>query len=154
MQMPQPTDAHKKLETLVGEWVGTETMQPGPHMPEGGTAEGRVTNRLALGGMAVIQNYEQVGNGQVQYSGHGVFQYDSKTEQYTCAWFDCFGMPPNMFTGTFDGDVLKLQDSGASGQHMRCQWDTSGGGLTFEMEGSQDGENWIKMMGGSYSRRD
>ena len=50
MEMPKPTDVHKKLERLAGKWKGEEKMYPSPWDPNGGIAVGRVNNRPALDG--------------------------------------------------------------------------------------------------------
>ncbi|MBM3877740.1 MAG: hypothetical protein FJ386_13665 [Verrucomicrobia bacterium] len=54
--MAQPTDAHRKLERLGGKWRGAETTHPAPWDPAGGPATGTLENRIALDGIAVIQD--------------------------------------------------------------------------------------------------
>lgn len=56
MVMPQPRAEHARLEMLVGDWVGREHIHPSPYDPQGGTAIGRVRNRMGLAGFAVIQD--------------------------------------------------------------------------------------------------
>ncbi|MEK6677728.1 MAG: DUF1579 family protein, partial [Planctomycetota bacterium] len=63
MNMPQITEAHRKLEKLVGTWLGQEKMSPSPWDPQGGPATGKVQNRLALNGFFIVQDYEQQRNG-------------------------------------------------------------------------------------------
>lgn len=77
MEMPRPTEAHRRLHALAGDWTGTEKMHPSPWDPQGGTAEGRVQNRVALDGFAIVQQYEQRRGGQISFSGHGVFSWDA-----------------------------------------------------------------------------
>jgi|GEM_PF-3960233 len=77
MQMPKPTDAHRKLEKLAGSWHGEEQISPSPLDPVGGKAFGRLTNRLALDGFVVLQDYEQERDGVVNFRGHGVFGWDA-----------------------------------------------------------------------------
>jgi hypothetical protein len=55
MEMPKPSDGHRRLERLAGRWEGEEKMEPSPWDPQGGTALGCVT-------------------------GHGVYTYDPKED--------------------------------------------------------------------------
>lgn len=152
MEMPQPDEAHKRLQKLVGEWRGEEKMKPSPWDPEGGTAIGRVSNRLALDGFNVIQDYTQERDGKVTFRGHGVFGWDMKTRDYVLSWFDSMGSPPEQFRGHFEGDVLTMTSRNAMG-HSRAifqlgQADT----YEFKMDMSQDGSEWQNLMEGRYER--
>ena len=154
MEMPRPTEAHRRLEKLVGFWSGEEIMHPSPWDPAGGTAIGRNENRLALDGLAAIGDYEQERNGIITFRGHAVYTYNAPEQCYVCHWFDSMGMPPNVFRGTFEGDVLTMTCRDAQG-HARLTYDFSEGGRILSvMEMSQDGETWSAMMEGSYVRQD
>ena len=74
-------------------------MEPSPWDPKGGAALGRITGRMALNGFALIFDYEQERNGVVTFTGHGVYTYDPKEDLYTLSWFDCMGVPPEIFKG-------------------------------------------------------
>ena len=93
MEMPTPGDAHRRLEVLVGTWIGEETMHPSPWDPQGGVADGTIENRLALDGFNVIQEYTQSRDGQQTFAGHGVFGWDGQRGCYTLHWFDTMGTP-------------------------------------------------------------
>jgi uncharacterized protein YodC (DUF2158 family) len=150
MDMPQPTDGHRRLERLAGSWEGTETMYPSQWDPEGGTATGRTESRVALGGFAVTSDYQQRRDGVATFSGHGVYTFDPKTGQYTLHWFDVMGSPPEVFTGGFIGDVLELSHGGP-GMHVRMRWDfTRNGRIASSMEMSKDGMTWSKLFDGDY----
>jgi len=152
MDMPQPTDAHRRLEPLVGHWTGTETVAPHPGDPEGATAQADVRNRASLGGFIVVQDYVQSRGGEVHFGGHGVFSHDG--QKYQLHWWDLMGSPPDIFSGDFEGDVLKLQSATAMG-HARCSFDLSqSDGYAFTMEMSQDGKDWFAFMQGAYARAD
>jgi hypothetical protein len=152
MDMPTVTDAHKMLAKLVGNWVGSEMIQPGPMGP-GGPAEGEVTNTLAIGGFAVVQQYTQRKNGEVAFTGHGVFAFSPADNCYTMHWWDSFGFPPSTFRGTFDGDVLTLTAS-EQGQHTRASWNLSSPDRNvFRMEVSPDGSTWYPFIDGTYTRK-
>ncbi len=152
MEMPKPTEAHRKLEKLVGQWTGEERLFPSPWDPKGGTAVGRVQNRLALDGFIVVQDYEQRRGGVVNFRGHGVFSWNAGEAVYVLHWFDSTGLPPNQFRGGFEDDVLTLTDHGPQG-HFRVVFDhRQPDRYSFRMEVSQDGNAWQTLMEGSYSR--
>lgn len=151
MEMPRPGEGHRKLERLVGNWTGEETMHESPWSP-GGKMTGKVRNVRALDGFAVVQDYEQVQNGQVAFRGHGVFRFDAKSGKYQMNWFDSFGMPASLMEGTFEGDVLRMQMIIEQG-HMRVRWDlTKPGEIDYLMEVSGDGKNWQPMLEGAYRK--
>lgn len=145
MEMPKPTAEHRKLEKIAGDWEGEEKMSPSPWDPKGGTALGRIKSRMAVGGFALINDYEQERDGKITFSGHGVFTYDLKEQLYTLTWFDCMGVPPEVFKGRFEGEVLRLSHGGP-GMHVRLTYDLSETGhLSTSMEMAQDGVNWTKL---------
>jgi hypothetical protein len=55
MEMPKPTEEHRRLHAFLGEWEGEEKLSPSPWGP-GATALGRSTCRLDLDGFFVIQD--------------------------------------------------------------------------------------------------
>lgn len=58
MDMPKPSSGHLRLERMAGSWEGEEKMHPSPWDPKGGVAAGRMKNRPALSGFALIGDYE------------------------------------------------------------------------------------------------
>jgi len=153
MEMPRPTEHHRKLERLAGDWHGEEVMHPSQWDPKGGKAEGRTRSRFALGGFALISDYEQVRGGVVTFSGHGVLTYDGKAGCYVLYWFDCMGTPAEIFQGDFDGDVLTLAHGGP-GMHARLTYDLSREGrMTTRMEMSPDGNEWKTLFDAHYERK-
>jgi hypothetical protein len=152
MDMPKPSAGHRRLELLAGTWEGAETMYSSQWDPEGGTAAGRSENRMALGGFALIHDYEQKRDGATTFTGHGIFTFDPKQELYSLHWFDSMGSPPEVFTGGFTGDVLTL-GHGAPPFHVRLTWDMSNPDLmAAKMEMSKDGTTWKKMFEAEYRR--
>ena len=65
MEMPIPSDGHRKLEKIAGQWEGEETMHPSPWDLQGGKATGHIRSRVALSGFALINDYEQERDGKV-----------------------------------------------------------------------------------------
>lgn len=153
MEMPSPSDGHRKLERIAGRWEGEEKMYPSPWDPKGGTALGRINSRVALNGFALINDYEQERAGKITFSGHGVFTYDPKADLYTLIWVDCMGAQPEIFKGNFEGDVLKLAHGGP-GMHVRLTYDPSEPDvLSTSMEMSQDGNDWNRFFDAQLTRR-
>ncbi len=151
MEMPKLTDAHRKLEKLVGNWAGKETIKPSPFDPVGGAAVGRVDNRRALDGFAVVQNYEQERGGKVSFRGHGVFSWSVPENCYVLHWFDSMGFPVTEMKGQFEGDVLVLTSHSVMG-HSRATFDVAKPGrYAFRMDMSQDGQQWMTFMDGEYA---
>lgn len=152
MDMPQPTDKHRHLERLTGTWRGQEKMHPSPWDPKGSTAEGRTQTRLALGGFAAIGDYEQRRGGQVTFSGHSVFTYNQQAQCYELYWFDCMGMPADVFRGEFTGERLVMTCQNSMG-NWRLTYDFGKDRkLTTKMESSTDGKAWSVLMDGVYAR--
>ena len=152
MEMPKPSDAHRQLEKFVGNWIGEEKTMPSPWDPQGGSARASVINRLALDGFVVVQDYEQERNRAVVFRGHGVFSYDANQQCYLMHWWDSMGMPPNVFKGNFDGQIVTLtSDDGP--MKSRATFNLGDNHYSFRMEVSQDGTNWMTFMEGTYARQ-
>ncbi|OGO48603.1 MAG: hypothetical protein A2Z30_08485 [Chloroflexi bacterium RBG_16_64_43] len=153
MEMPVPSPAHRALEALEGSWIGQEKIHPSPFVPAGAVAIGRVVNRTALDGFAVVQDYEQETNGKVNFRGHGVFRYDLERATYVLHWFDSFGLPPSEYKGTFDERMLRLTAITPQG-HARATLDFSHKGhYHYTLEVSPDGEEWFASIEGQYNRQ-
>ncbi|HEY5615999.1 MAG TPA: DUF1579 family protein [Bacteroidota bacterium] len=154
MNMPQLTEAHQQLQLLVGNWVGQEKINPSPWDPLGGPAIGRVKNKLALNGFAVVQQYEQERNGAVNFRGHGIFTWFEPEKCYMLHWFDSFGATPNVMKGQFEKNVLTLTSKGSFG-HSKAVFDFSEDGqYYYRMDVSEDGTEWYTFMEGTYEKKD
>lgn len=154
MEVPKPTDEHKKLHRLAGDWIGEEKFHPMPWDPDGGLGASKTTTRLGLDGFFVIMDTEQKRGGVVTYRGHGVFGWDSVQKKYTMHWFDTMGHDPGTpATGTWDGNLLTFQHQHAMG-HGRYQYEfVDQDHYKFKMERSSDGKDWMPFMDGAYRRR-
>ncbi len=156
MDMPQPSDAHRRLARLAGQWAGEEKMFPSEWDPKGGVAVGRTSARVALGEFAVVSDYEQERDGRTTFIGHGVWTVDPSDQENECVlyWFDSIGMGLEAFRGGWEGDILTVQSRNAMG-HARLTYDLSESGLIrTRMETSQDGDGWETMFEGEYRRED
>jgi hypothetical protein len=108
---------------------------------------------VALGGFALVSDYEQQRDGKTTFSGHGAYTYDPEQQIYTLYWLDSTGSRPEVFTGTFTGDVLTLGHAGPP-MHVRLTWDlTMMGRLASKMEMSEDGVTWNTLFDAEYRRR-
>jgi uncharacterized protein YodC (DUF2158 family) len=152
MEMPKPGPGHQILNRLAGQWEGDESMYPSQWDPKGGVARGRMSSRVALGGFALLSDYEQSRDGRVTYQGHSVVTFDSKSGSYLMHWFDCMGGAAEIFTGRFDGNVLTVAHGGP-GMHARMAYDvTDGDVMKTRMEMSSDGTEWRALFDGVYRR--
>ena len=109
MEMPKPTDAHRKLHAFDGHWIGQEAIPPCPWDPKGGSAIGRCDNRVAVDGFIVAHDYEQERDGRINFRGHGVFTYDTVAKGYVLHWWDSLGVAANIFKGHFSGNTLQMR---------------------------------------------
>lgn len=152
MEMPKPSAGHRRFEMLAGTWEGRETMYPSDWDPQGGTAVGRTRSRLAVGGFALVTDYEQRRDGAVTFAGHGVYTFDPKKGIYTLYWVDSIGSPPEVFEGGFAGDVLTLGHGGPHGD-VRLTWNLSDADrMVSKMEMSKDGKTWKALFDAEYQR--
>ena len=153
MEMQKPQEAHRKLQALVGTWVGEEKLFPSPWDPKGGSALGRFQARVDLDGFFVICDYTEERGGQVTYRGHGVFGYDPQQKTYTMNWFDSIGPgSPAPARGKWEGNQLLFENSHPRG-HSRYIYTFEGNDrYTFRLENSTDGKSWAPMMEGKYKR--
>jgi hypothetical protein len=147
-EMPKPGPRHEKLKAMVGEFVGEETMMPGPWSPEKQQRTGKIKARM-LESFFVISDYEQSAEGQVTFRGHGVYGWDPQSECYRMYWFDSMGGAGGIADGYLEGNVLTFRNTSPMGHH-RYTYTFEKSGMKFEMAMSQDGERWQTLMEGRY----
>lgn len=154
MEMPKPTDAHRKLAILLGQWTAQEQMFPSPCDPNGGTATGHAENRWAVDGFVMTHDYVQERDGVPTFHGLGVFSYDGAENVYVLHWWDSMGMAPNVFKGPWVGDALSLVCPMQDGQgQCRIVWEfKSEGHYNFKMELTGEKGEWVTSMVGDYVR--
>ncbi len=153
MEMPKPTDFHRKLEHMTGLWVGEERIAPSPLDPNGGTAKARVHNRVALNGFAVLQDYEQERNGSIVMRAHGVFRWDAARKEYVLHWFDMEGKPPVEFRGNFEGRELRMIAQHPQGFNRATFVFDGNGEYLYTLEVSRDSRQWQKFLEGRYTKK-
>lgn len=107
MEMPQPTEAHRRLAAFEGTWEGDEVLHSGPMRPVAARARGRYVFRMGCGGFFLLLDYEETQDGAPLYGGHGVYGHDAKLGAYTAHWFDTMGgWYETAARGVFEGNVL------------------------------------------------
>lgn len=151
MDMPQVTDAHRRLHALAGLWTGIDKMHPSPWDPKGGEAVARMSCRVGASGFVVLADYEQIRDGKVTYTGHGVFGYDARTSQYRMSWFDAMG-GWSQAVGKFSGDALTLEEKNPMMSVRYTYTFVSASELTFTLASSQDGKTWAPFVDARYHR--
>ncbi len=150
MDNPQVSPAHRQLHSLAGNWVGQEKIYPSPWHPHGAAAVGKVKNKAALDGLAVVQHYEQEMGGTVVFRGHGIFTFDGAADQHMLYWFDSVSQVPSIFRGGFTGNLLTLASQSPQG-HVRASWDvTLPEAYSYRMDVSGDGKQWVPLMEAEY----
>ncbi len=154
MEMQKPSKFHSKLEVLIGDWSGDETMHPMPWDPTGGSAKGRYKTRAAPGGFGIVEDYEQKRGGKVSYTGHGVMGYDAAEKSYIWHWSDSMGGVPTTVTrGQWTGNKLVFQHAGPMGHSRYTHTFHKDGTVGFAIDSSQDGVQWMPFMEGRYTKK-
>ena len=154
MEMPKPTEEHRKLVSLLaGHWTGVEKMHPSPWDPQGGMAKATADSRVACDGFCVVTDYVQKRGGKVSFVGHGVMGYDAQHRRYLWHWTDTAGgMPPEAKPGVWDGDALTFHGAGPAGRQRYVFRFPSPGVYEFKIEVSPDGNVWGPFIEGTYKR--
>lgn len=154
MQMPQPTEQHRKLEAFIGTWVGEDTMHPAPWSPQGGRGTTTYTGWLELDGFFVIGDDVQERPGQGVYRAHKVFGWDAAQGQYTFYFVDSTGQnPPAAARGSWEGDTVTFEQPAPAGR-LRYRYTFDGERqYTFQMALSRDGASWQPLIDGVYHRQ-
>jgi hypothetical protein len=153
MEMPKPSEEHRRLALLEGTWSGPETLSPSPWGP-GGAAVGRSTCRMDLDGFFLIQDYVEEKDGRVVFRGHGVFGYDAQAKEYCWLWVDSMGFfPAAPSRGTWQGDTLTFHSTSPQGQGRYVYRFESARTYHFRIENSFDGgKTYTKLMEGTYHK--
>ena len=153
-QMPQPTDQHRRLHALAGEWEGDETIAPSPWGP-GGPARGRSTISVAVDGFFLVQDYVEEKAGRTVFRGHGIFGWDAESKTYVWYWVDSMGQPPAAPSrGRWEGDTLIFESSSPRGKGRYTYQFDGADGYRFKIENSFDGgKGWATLIEAAYHRR-
>ncbi len=141
MEMPTPSAGHRKLEKIAGLWEGEEKMYPSPWDPKGGTATGRIKSRVAVDGFALINDYEQERDGEINLAATAC-SLIIRRKTLHLSLGRLHGCAAGDFQGKLRRRILHLAHGGP-GMHVRLTYDLSEPGyLCTSMEMSQDGNTW------------
>jgi hypothetical protein len=153
MEMPKPTDAHRRLEALAGSWVGTETMMPSAWGP-GGLAVGKNEVWIDFDGFFALQDYVQERDDGIGFRGHGIFGWDGEKQAYTWYWIDSMGFPSDgPAYGHWRGDTLTFTRITPRGQGRHSFRFEGEGIYHLTIENSFDGgATWVTFMEATYHR--
>jgi hypothetical protein len=143
------TELHRSLHRLNGSWRGEEKIAPSPWDPAGATAHAQIRNRVALGGLVVIQEYDQTRAGAVVFQGHGVFSVNGP--EVVLDWWDNWSATPRQFRGAVEGDVLTLLSRDPKGQ-ARASWRIGPTEYLYALEVSSDGDVWTRYIEATYQK--
>ena len=147
--MPTPSPAHARLARLAGRWEADETLHP----PAFGPVEATTVNRMAVGGLFLVNEYAQHDGDAVVFRGFGVYGWDPARERYSMYWVDSMGAPPAAtLWGTWDDDTLTFRREGPDGHHRYVYVLEGDDRYVFRIESSTDGETWSTGMTGIYTR--
>jgi hypothetical protein len=152
--LPQPpSEEHLRLHALAGEWVGEEMMHASRWF-EPGPAIGHCVNRIALGGLAVIQDYRQERAGATIFEGHGVFTHDREDRLTKLVWLDSLGyFAPSPAAGGWTNGVLTLLRGSLRGAARNIYSFPSPDEYRLAIQFSPDSVGWSDVMTATYRRR-
>ena len=111
MSMPMPQAAPemtKMIKMMAGDWTVSEKAFPSPMMPNGGTGTGTATLTSGPGDLSLLEKYHSSGVMGPNFTGYGVFWWDSKMQAYHGVWCDNFtpGGCDASSTSKWEGDKL------------------------------------------------
>ncbi len=152
-EMPKPNETHARLAMLAGVWEGVETLFPSDWDPQGGEATASMKSRVALGGFAVIGDYEQRRGGAVTFQGHAVWTIDPASGEVLLTWFDTIGGLPETFRGKFEGNQVVVTSRTHQGLNRLSYALEGANAMTSRMELSGDGAAWKPLFEGKYARK-
>jgi hypothetical protein len=152
MEMPRPTEHHRKLEVFAGTWRADETLYPSPWDPKGGKATATSRSRIDLDGFFLITDYAQERDGRPAFRGHGVYGYDVHKGHYLMSWVDSMGDMGPPTPGRWEGNTLTYEHKTGMGWSRYVYVVESADRYVFRIEHSRDGNEWSAFMEGVYTR--
>lgn len=151
-QSAQPTDEHRRLAALAGEWAGEEMVYPSRWV-EAGPAVAHVVARVDLNGFCVIQDYRQMRHGEQIFGGHGVFTYDRDDRLYKMFWHDSLGYSAaSPALGSWKDGTLTLLRGSLRGAARHIFAFPDADTYTMKIQFSPDAEGWADVLSGVYRR--
>ncbi len=106
MMLAQPSDEHKLLQKLAGEWDYTTTMWPQPGV-EPMEFIGKSSGKMILGGR-FLQGEFTLEAGEMSAAGLFIMGFDRRHEEYTYVGFDSWGTYWISAAGKFDEESSSI----------------------------------------------
>lgn len=105
-----PSETHKWLATLDGEWDADITMWMDPSQPPI-KSKGTTTNKMIMDGR--YQHSEHIGefNG-MPFQGQNLVAYDNAKKKFISTWIDTMGTGVMILEGTYDDKTKTMKLSG------------------------------------------
>jgi hypothetical protein len=166
MEMAAPTENHKWLGTLVGDWDVTMQMStcptpenPKPEQPP--PSKGSASFRWQLEGKWLAQEFsgEMMG---MTFKGFGLWGYDNYRKQFVGSWVDSMSMGMGTMTGQLDASKKVLTTEGLMDDPSMDRKDkkvryvhrtVDADSFVFEMHDLEIGAPNTKVMELSYKRK-
>jgi len=152
LSAPTPTEEHRRLAVLAGEWRGEETIHPS-RWAEGGKASAHVSARIDLNGFYLIQDSKQTRDGKESFATHAVFTYDREDRLYKLFWHDSLGyFAPSPASAHWSGNALILVRGSLRGNARHVYEVIDDATYSLKIQFSPDAEGWSDVMDGVYRR--
>ena len=152
MEKTRPTEHHRRLECLVGQWSGPEKIRA-PHTTHT-DATGTFDLRMALDGLFLVADYVERAGAEILLRGHGVIGWDPQGKSYTLHWFDTYGFPPiSPGRGQLDGDALIFEHVYATKRGRTMLALAGPEKMKFKIEMNVGGEGWQTAVDGDFTLR-
>ena len=110
-QLGGPSEGHKALGSLTGNWTYTAQWWMSPEAPPQ-SMTGVAINTLIFGGRFLKQEVRGQGEGQPPFEGMGFTGYDNIRKEYQSVWFDSMMTGMMVGAGQFDAATRTLTDQG------------------------------------------
>jgi hypothetical protein len=149
---PVALEEHRKLAAFAGEWTGEEMVYPS-RWTAGGPATSKVSARIDLNGLYLIQDTRQTRDGKETFATHGVFTYDRDDRLYKLFWHDSLGYyPPSPASGGWSGKSLILVRGSLRGNARHVYEVIDDNSYNMKIQFSPDAEGWADVLTGVYRR--
>ena len=83
---------------------------------------------------------------------HGIFTYESASQQYVLYWVDTMGMPMLTYRGSLENGILTRATPLPNGSVKATRDLRTSDTYTFKMEVPPDGANWKTMLESAYRK--
>lgn len=119
MEYSTPTDSHKALEAMSGNWTTTGKMWETPKS-KATESKGTSTMEMILGGRFLEQKFKGEMMGQT-FEGRGFVGFNNIEKRYETTWIDNMATGMMHGTGTFDAKKKTFADSGKASCPMTAE---------------------------------